>query len=264
MSTIKPFYFGSFGRNLFGVYHEPIEEVRPCGIVLSYPLNHEYIRSHRVFRELATRLGAIGFPVLRFDFYGCGDSDGDCEKGSIQSWIADIGTAVRELKDRSAVSQICLIGLRLGATLATMYASEKNGIDAVVLWNPVTSGERFLQEVIELDRETCTFRNGLENLKSSDQGSELLGFPITESMRKDLLNLNLLSITQRPSHDALVTVNVEPETVNPLAEQLQKLGTRTLLKHVSASPFWIQDPYKAPLPVETLRTIISWADERYS
>ncbi|MBF0509187.1 MAG: hypothetical protein HQK57_09720, partial [Deltaproteobacteria bacterium] len=77
ISKIEPFYFGPSGNRLFGCYHKPQSDChRGCGVVLCYPMGYEYMQSHRSYRRIADRLAGEGYPVLRFDFYGCGDSDG--------------------------------------------------------------------------------------------------------------------------------------------------------------------------------------------
>jgi len=43
---------------------------------------------------VAIHLANVGFHVLRFDYYGCGDSSGDSEQGEIRQWLIDILTAL--------------------------------------------------------------------------------------------------------------------------------------------------------------------------
>ena len=69
-------------------------------MVLCYPGGQEYIRSRRAFRQLAIRLSSAGFPVLRFDYHGCGDSSGDDDEGKISqsdqicSYLAAFNTKI--------------------------------------------------------------------------------------------------------------------------------------------------------------------------
>lgn len=80
---MEPFYFGTPDEPLFGIYHPPVSEpVRDVGVLLCYPIGHEYIVSHRFYRQLSIRLAEAGFHVLRFDYYASGDSGGECELGS--------------------------------------------------------------------------------------------------------------------------------------------------------------------------------------
>src|SRR5687768_16729988 len=115
---MNPFYFGSSQRPLYGVYHPSKgRTARPVGVVLCYPLGQEYMRAHRAFRQLATLLTKNGFPVLRFDYAGTGDSAGDGSAGSVATWVEDIGAAIDELKDTAGVSRVSLVGLRAGGAL---------------------------------------------------------------------------------------------------------------------------------------------------
>jgi alpha/beta superfamily hydrolase len=117
---MRPFYFGAPGRRLFGVHLAPQEARRDCAVVLCYPMGQEYINSHRAFRHLARLLADEGFHVLRFDYFGCGDSEGECKQGTMSQWLSDVSTAILEVRNRSRVGAICLVGLRLGASLSLL------------------------------------------------------------------------------------------------------------------------------------------------
>jgi uncharacterized protein len=135
---IAPFYFGVPGKALFGCLHLPHPNGgRDCGVVICQPVGHDYINSHRALCQLALRLADAGFPVLRFDYYGCGDSRGEDTDGDIPEWLLNISQAILETKQRIGISNICLIGLRLGASLAMLKASKSNRTATLVLWDPV-------------------------------------------------------------------------------------------------------------------------------
>src|SRR5262245_3688452 len=97
---MKPFFFGSSAQPLFGVYHPPAGSAPTReGVVLCGPFGREYLRAHRALRELAHRLAASGFHVLRFDYSGSGDSSGDGEDADAARWVSDIGAAVDEVRN---------------------------------------------------------------------------------------------------------------------------------------------------------------------
>ena len=48
--------------------------------------------------NMGRRLASNGYPVLRFDFMGEGDSEGDFEDGTITTRLDDINCAVRTMK----------------------------------------------------------------------------------------------------------------------------------------------------------------------
>src|SRR5262249_13879402 len=120
---------------------------RRAGIVICHPIGDDYIRAHRALRHLAERLQRAGFAVLRFDFAGTGDSSGD-ERGveRVRTWIGDVGRAVDELRARADVEEVCVAGLRLGATLAAVAAAERGDVDAVVLWSAYLDGRSYVEE----------------------------------------------------------------------------------------------------------------------
>ena len=154
---MTPFYFGSTSRRLFGAYAPARGAgISASAVLLCYPWGQEYIRAHRSMRVLANMLCAAGFHVLRFDYFGTGDSAGESRDASLGSWEADIETAMQELQDTSGASRIVLIGLRLGATAAAKLAIRKpREIEALVLWDPVIQGSEYLQELFDASPPVC-------------------------------------------------------------------------------------------------------------
>src|SRR5262245_18794118 len=104
------FYFTRDDRPLYGFYHAPRAGAsRAAAVVICQPIGHEYIRCHRALRILGDHLAQSGFPVLRFDYYGCGDSTGDFPDGDLREWQADIAAAVRECRARSGLGRVAVV-----------------------------------------------------------------------------------------------------------------------------------------------------------
>ena len=80
--------------------------------------------------------------MLRFDYMGNGDSDGDIQPvvAVARRWrtcsLRHRDTCRRDRR-RATVS---LLGLRLGATIASLVAEESPSVDRLVLWAPVVDG----------------------------------------------------------------------------------------------------------------------------
>src|SRR5687768_9492003 len=142
---MNPFYFGTSGHRLFGVYDPPREPDRRTGVVLCYPWGPEYLRAHRPFRFLAVLLASAGHHVLRFDYHGTGDSGGDQNGGGPPSWRVDIGAAIDELKDMADPREVTVCGLRMGAVWALQVAAERKDIHRVVAWDPILDGRAYTQ-----------------------------------------------------------------------------------------------------------------------
>ena len=82
-----PLYFGA-DAELFGLY-QPADASAGKAVLLCPPLGQEQIRCHRLYRQLAHALAAEGIAVLRFDYYGCGDSAGASDEVDWQRCLTD-------------------------------------------------------------------------------------------------------------------------------------------------------------------------------
>lgn len=145
---MTPFYFGPPERELFGIYHPPEREheARPA-LLMCCPFGHEAIRVHRLYRVLADRIARLGFAVLRFDFYGNGESGGDDVEGEMKGWQLDLLRAHEELVRRSGSRQLTWLGARLGATLALQGARHAKGLQRLILWEPILDGPAYVEEL---------------------------------------------------------------------------------------------------------------------
>src|SRR3954469_1772305 len=111
---MKPFFFGPSTQPRFGLLHPPSgESARRAGVLLCYPGIQEYNISHWAFRKLAGMLGRAGFPVLRFDWAGTGDSAGDAAAGRVATWLEDVAMAAQELRASAGVEGAAVGGGRV-------------------------------------------------------------------------------------------------------------------------------------------------------
>src|SRR5450432_2102057 len=173
-------YFGSAGRPLFGFYH-PSSGGGRLGVVLCSPVGDDFIRAHRTLRHLAEALSSAGVPVLRFDFDGTGDSFGDeRDPDRVATWRGDIRRATDELRKRSGIQAVALVGLKLGGTLAASAAADLDDVDALILWGAYDTGSAFVSELTKAHKihtmlEPASFSGG----PVSTEGVEALGFLLT-------------------------------------------------------------------------------------
>jgi uncharacterized protein len=180
---VNPFFFGRSERPLYGCYHAPKAEARPAGAVICPPIGQEYMRTHRALRQLALQLNKGGAHALRFDYSGIGDSAGDNTDAAVDAWVADIGSAIDELKDTAGLKQVSLVGIRLGASLAYLAAAGRSDIDAVVLWDPVVNGRDYIAELFSLEGGS----------PQADAGAVgVSGFALTPAFRRQIEAIDLL------------------------------------------------------------------------
>ncbi len=103
------------------------------------------VGAHRQFVALARALATAGFPVLRFDYRGMGDSEGDLRQ--FENAGADIAAAIGALtKALPGVRRVVLWGLCDGASAALLYqeAQQDARVAGLALLNPWVRSEASL------------------------------------------------------------------------------------------------------------------------
>lgn len=160
-----PFFFPAGAPRLFGVFHEPASADTGEAFVFCHPFGEEKLWAHRVFVGTARELARRGHAVLRFDYRGNGDSDGSFTETSLTTNLADIQVAIDWLKARRHLDTVGLLGLRLGATEAALLAERRSDVSTLVLWNPLSDGARYMQELLRINLATQLATQGAVTLE---------------------------------------------------------------------------------------------------
>ena len=264
IADMEPFFFGPDDTRLFGCYHPPATPVRACGIVLAYPLGHEYLKFHRAYRQLALLLADAGFPVLRFDYRGCGDSAGDHDDWSLDHWRADLAAAVAELQRKSGAPTVGLIGMQISAALAMQAGAAGLDVDSLVLWDPVLNGEKHLERLAELHRGMLAYAHVLPE-PGSDPNAENLGYPMPPKLRSDLAELRLLLTRRKPARRVLLLESNPDVDQEPLQELLVRLVVNPAVERFPNPRLWTwtEDFGRVHVPHKIIQAIVSWLSGEY-
>lgn len=253
---MNPIYFGRSPKSLFGVYHPPkAAQARGTGVVLCYPFGQEYMRAHRAFRQMALLLSKAGFHVLRFDYYGTGDSAGDAMDASLTQWVEDARTAADELKETAEISRVAFVGLRLGAAVAALAAAGRDDVDQVVLWDPAVTGTSYLEEILE--ERTDSVGNSRHSQRE-DGTVGVLGFPVTETLRRELATMDLRTVGAPAGSGRLVLAAHERDEYAALGK-LSVAGATVKYQVVPSEGNWneVDDYGGALIPVFLIQAIVA-------
>ncbi|MHA4871526.1 hydrolase 1, exosortase A system-associated [Duganella sp. PWIR1] len=119
---------------LIGILHVP-DQPLTRGVLIVTGGPQYRIGSHRQFVLLARHLAERGVPVMRFDYRGMGDSEGDMR--DFESIQDDLEAAVGEFfTTMPTMKELVLWGLCDGATAAAFHAWSDPRITGLVLANP--------------------------------------------------------------------------------------------------------------------------------
>lgn len=128
---------GTPGAGLVGVLAQPADRrmTKAVGVVIVVGGPQTRVGSHRQFVLMARALAQAGYPCLRFDYTGMGDSPGP--RPDFERTGPDIRRACDALVAQApGCTKIALWGLCDGATAALLYAPDDERIAAVIAANP--------------------------------------------------------------------------------------------------------------------------------
>jgi pimeloyl-ACP methyl ester carboxylesterase len=244
-------------RPMFAVYHGLPRATRDLGVVLCNSFGHEMMCAHRAYRHLANRLAEAGFPTLRIDYDGTGDSSGsDSDVDRPSSWLASIDEAVRALQRRGA-KRIALVGIRFGALLAADYA-KSHPVDALVLVAPPASGRAYVRELRAL--HSMRLGNLGDSASDAREGvQQAVGFVLNKDALQYLEKLSLTS-TSKPARRVLVVARDDLPGHEPrLVRDLTASGaTVTLSRAAGYAALSDGDPVKSVVPDLIWTEIVQW------
>ncbi len=247
MTRPVPFFFERQGRACAAWLHRP-EKTTGHGVVLCHPFGYEGICAHRSMRELAEALASAGVTVVRFDYDGTGDSEGDDrDPGRLAAWVGSIVGACEVL--RPLVSRIDLVGVRLGALLATL-ATHEAAVDGLVAIAPVVSGRSYLRELAMIQTAVGLDERGTRGLAEGDR--EALGFVLTAETVADLGKVDLMQ-AEPPTAEVFV---IDREDLASVGKWVQRLGCTFI-----QLPGYVEmmlDPHKAIVPHAIVRATVDW------
>jgi pimeloyl-ACP methyl ester carboxylesterase len=214
-------WFGSAARPLFGRLTAPTSGTAIGGVLMSPPIGREARLARGALRRFAITLAASGYVSLRFDHYGTGDSFGSLDDEQFdQAWSEGIEHGVALLRS-CGVQSVAAIGMRLGATILGLAASEHDlELSSVVLWDPCESGRTYLRElgVLEALRRTELHVESGGSLETSE-------YVFTDEATTLLRSLSLSSAATYTIAKRILVVTREDRSVpQRLRERLDSEG----------------------------------------
>jgi len=148
--SLEPAFIDGSRGSLFTLHYAPAQRqgVSEC-IVIAPPFAEEMNRCRYMQNLLGQALAKHGYGLLVPDPYGTGDSAGEFAEADWQTWKQDIIGAA-EYSNQLGYEKVTLLGIRLGALLASAVATEVKALKRLVFWQPVCSGKVTLNQFLRL------------------------------------------------------------------------------------------------------------------
>lgn len=246
-----PLFFPNGGYSLFGVLHQPEVPTSMPAFVFCHPFGEEKLWTHRVFVSFARRLAAAGYPVLRFDYMGHGDSGGDFSDASLSTARSDVRCAVEYVRHATKAPAVCLLGLRWGATVASLVAEDLPDLKHLILWTPVVNGAAYMQDLLRnnLTTQMATYKeirqDRVDLVAQMEQGLTVNvdGYEISLPMYAEVSAVKLADAPKSHGGPCLIT-QIDPQPGKP-AKDLHSLAatySSATVLFAREDPFWKEIP----------------------
>ena len=249
-------FFRNGDYDLFGVLHTPdagasSSDQKPLSkmaLVFCHPFGEEKLFSHRIMVNLARYLTREGAVCLRFDYMGHGDSHGHFEDSTVQTRKSDICCAMEFLRSQSGRERTGVLGLRFGATLAALVASETPAIDPLVLIAPIHNGKDYLDQCLRSNlatqmafhRKILKDRAALVDDFLANKPVNVDGYLVSGEFYKECVEIDLLSMAKGDPRSVLV-LQVSKREGQPVSAAMKQLHETYIDAKWNASIQCVQD-----------------------
>jgi exosortase A-associated hydrolase 2 len=244
----QAFFFDHQGVRLFALAH-PSPCPRRTGWVFCHPYGEEKQFTYRILARFARRMAQEGFPVLRFDGRGYGDSEGELEDSTVATQVEETLAAADQARERLGVDRLGLLGLRFGATVAALAAERRSDVDALVLWSPIVKGTSYLDALLR-KKLFAQMAHGRGSLRRDDLLRELgetgriefEGHYLTREMANGIAAVDLPAVVAGREREVLVSCVRNRRgrygDFEALVTTYQEKGARCSLEFAEDSEYW--------------------------
>ena len=131
-----PITFKSENKQLVGMLHFPNKKNVPCVIMCHGYFGDKLGNTSRMFVKTARYFSKNDIASLRFDFFGCGDSEGNFEELIVTKQIENLGAAIDFVGTIDGINKnkIGVLGWSRGSAICILRASKDKRIKSVVSW----------------------------------------------------------------------------------------------------------------------------------
>ena len=196
-----------------------------CLVLMAGAVGYEQLCVQRMWRDFAERIAAAGYPVLRFDWAGCGDALGsDADPQRCDAWEQSFTDALTYARSTLGMKRIAVVGMRLGALIAARVLATTGDVEAMAILAPPANGRMHARELAALAKMIGTREPppGVPGIAEGD--FEVAGFLVTAQTRVDMEVYDLRKLSARPAAKVQLLTQPGLASAQALAEHLVSLG----------------------------------------
>lgn len=215
--------FKNEGQKIVGVLNIPNKQ-NPPAIIMCHGFTGSKGNVHDKFYKAAKRFCENGFAVLRFDFRGSGESEGEFVNVTVSSEVSDLKAAI-SFMEKQGYGKIGVVGSSLGGAISIVAYNKK--IKSMVLWNPVTNlRETFVNLIPNVQKleknEFIIFKNeykGKEFKIGKKFWRELKTFDVSKYLKK----VKCPTLILHGDKDTIVPLKHSEKAIKIVKSKIKKL-----------------------------------------
>jgi pimeloyl-ACP methyl ester carboxylesterase len=249
---------------VFAAVHLPTGNATPgprTGVLFCPPFGWDEICAYRSLRTWADACANAGFPTLRIDLPGSGDSAGAArDPQRLQRSIAAVSAGAAWLRAEGGCDRVVAIGIGLGGQLALAAASGGAAIDDLVLWSVPARGRLLVRELRAFARMAAAEREADAPPESDDGTLEVSGYVLAPETLHALEQLDLTEL-MLPDAAGRRILLLGRETLPPdaaLREHLERSGAAVEVADGPGYDSMTTHPQWAETPREVIERTTRW------
>lgn len=270
-ATVIPSFIAAPRGPVFALHFLPPGD-RPCRrtVMVVASFAEEMNRCRSMVTMLARRLAPRGIGTLVLDPYGTGDSGGEFTDHTWEGWRADLQAGLAWLQARGAVCDT-LLGVRVGAMMASEAAASLGTIRHLAFWQPVLSGKTFFNQLLRIrvasdinDPQGIRKTDDLRRMLSAGDVVEIAGYEITPELARGLESAAMPAV-EALSAFGIGWFEVIAQASQPVGranqqylEALAAAGARCHAETVLGEPFW--QVHERAVALDLLTATEKWMD----
>lgn len=219
------------------------------GVLLHIPpFGEEMNKSRRTTALAARRMAGAGYVVRFLDAFGTGDSPGEFGEATWDVWIEDFRAAARDLALTTGYPVIPW-GHRAGC----LIVPDLVGVGGrALLWQPVTSGDQHLTQILRLKVAADTFAGhaappttkSLRGRLEAGEVLEIAGYLLNPALVLPLARRTISAWASLPAVIDWIETGTDPAPEPPPGSaraiaSLRSQGIGVAYAHVVGEPYWM-------------------------
>jgi pimeloyl-ACP methyl ester carboxylesterase len=264
----RPVYLNIDGIDpVFGLLHMPADgPSRQTAVLICPPFGWEESCSYRSRRDWARHLAGAGYPALRIDLPGSGDSGGSPEdQGRLAAWTGAIRSAAGWLNATTGGRRVAAIGIGLGGLLACNAIADGAPIEELILWAVPSRGRAFVRELRAFGLMEASKSSGDDGdrLQLPDGWTGAGGFVLSAETTQALNGLDVatLEIPKGQLHRALLLERDGIGVDERLRGKLEGSGATISVASGDGYSTMMDVPHEARSPIAVFAQTQAWLDE---